>query len=96
MPPALPDHSDNAVKIQLRASKAVRDVIDRAAAETNATRTEFMLRAALNAAEDALLDRRLFELDDARMKKFEAALAAPIPDPARLKALLKKKPRWES
>lgn len=92
--PAAPE-TDEAVKIQLRAPKSVRDVIDRAAAETHATRTEFMLRAALNAAEDALCDRRLFELDAVRMEKFEAALAAPLPDPAKLKALLKKKPIWD-
>lgn len=93
MPPA--PETDEAVKIQLRAPKAVRDMIDRAAAETHATRTDFMLRAALNAAEDALCDRRLFELDAVHLKKFEAALAAPLPEPAKLKALLKNKPAWE-
>lgn len=95
MPAAAPTETDEAVKIQLRAPKAVRDVIDRAAAESHATRTEFMLRAALNAAEDALCDRRLFELAPARLAKFEAALAAPLPKPAALKALLNKKPAWD-
>lgn len=83
------------VKISLRAPKAVRDRIDRAAEVKNVTRTEFMLRAAAAAADEALLDERLFSLDEGRWARFEAALNSPLPDHAGLKALLGKKPAWE-
>lgn len=84
-----------AVKIQLRATKLVRDKIDKAAAVKNVTRTEFMLRAATAAADEALLDQCLFSLDAEKWGQFQAALNAPLPKTARLKALLRKKPAWE-
>ena len=85
----------DAVKISLRAPKVVRDKIDRAAQVKNVTRTEFMLRAAAAAADEALLDQRLFSLEADGWKQFQAALNAPLPNTARLKALLRKKPAWE-
>ncbi len=86
---------DVAVKIQLRATKLLRDKIDKAAAAKNVTRTEFMLSAATAAAEEALLDQCLFSLDAEKWEEFQAALNAPIPNTVRLKALLRKKPAWE-
>ncbi|WP_411820129.1 DUF1778 domain-containing protein [Hyphococcus formosus] len=87
--------SSDAVKIQLRAPKVVRDKIDEAAALLHISRTEFMLKAASTAAEDALLDRRLFALEEDQFHAFEAALAAPLPETANLENLLAKKPAWE-
>lgn len=86
---------DEAVKIQLRAPKVVRDRIDRAAAVKNVTRTEFMLRAATAAAEEALLEQCLFSLDAKGWEQFQQALNAPLPETTRLRALLHKKPAWE-
>jgi uncharacterized protein (DUF1778 family) len=86
---------NEAVKIQLRATKMVRDKIDKAAAAKNVTRTEFMLSAATAAAEEALLDQCLFSLDAEKWEQFQTALNAPIPKAAALKALLRKKPAWE-
>lgn len=83
------------VKISLRTPKVVRDKIDRAAEVKNVTRTEFMLRAASAAADEALLDQRLFSLDADRWARFQAALNAPLPKTSALKALLRKKPAWE-
>jgi uncharacterized protein (DUF1778 family) len=85
----------DAVKISLRAPKAVRDKIDRAAEVRNVTRTEFMLRVAAAAANETLLDQRLFSFGADRWAQFQAALNAPLPNSARLKALLRKKPAWE-
>lgn len=85
----------DAVKISLRAPKVVRDKIDRAAQVKNVTRTEFMLRAAAAAADEALLDQRLFSLEGEGWKRFQAALNAPLPKTSGLKALLRKKPAWE-
>ena len=86
---------DEAVKIQLRAPKIIRDTIDRAADLLHVTRTEFMLRAAAAAAEETLLDQRLFVLNDAQFRKFEAALSAPPPNVDGLVKLLNKKPIWK-
>ncbi len=86
---------EDAVKIQLRAPKVVRDKIDRAAKVKNVTRTEFMLRAATTAAEDALLDQCLFSLEAEKWEQFQTALNSPLPKTAKLKALLRKKPAWE-
>jgi len=90
-----PTESSEAVKIQLRAPKVVRDKIDEAAALQHISRTEFMLKAASSAAEDALLDRRLFALDSDQFQSFETALAAPLPETTNLETLLAKKPAWE-
>ena len=98
--PSLKEKNDNsaaegAVKIQLRAPRTVKDIIDRAAAMTHVTRTEFMLRAAVNAAEDALLDQQYFLLDPERFDQFERTLNTPTGNLSALGKLLNKKPIWE-
>ncbi|MBT3627761.1 MAG: DUF1778 domain-containing protein, partial [Rhodospirillaceae bacterium] len=50
--------------INLRASAEQKALIDRAASHLGKTRTEFMLDSAREAAENALLDQRLFLLND--------------------------------
>ena len=81
--------------ISLRIPTQRRDLIDRAAKATGKTRTEFILESATRAAEEALLDRRVFHLDAAQYKAFEQALAAPPRPSAQLRALLAKQPPWE-
>lgn len=83
------------VHINLRASKGDRDLIDRAAAVRQVTRTEFMLASARDAAVDALLDQSFFKLDAARWDAFVAALDTPPRDNPRLRRLLAKKAPWE-
>ena len=61
--------------LSLRISAKDRQLIDKAADTLNKTRTEFMLDSARAAATDALLDRRLFVLDEADFKSFAKALA---------------------
>ncbi|MGH6769304.1 MAG: DUF1778 domain-containing protein [Xanthobacteraceae bacterium] len=46
------------------------------------------------AALDALLDRRVFQLDKKRWDAFNAALAAPPKDNPHLRKLLARKPVW--
>ena len=72
-----------------------RELIDRAAKATGKTRTEFILESATRAAEEALLDRRVFHLDAAQYEAFELALDAPPRPTAELRALLAKQPPWE-
>ena len=81
--------------VNLRVSLHDRDLIDRAAAALGKNRSEFMLDATRQAAEDALLDRVLFRLDADRHEAFVALLDAP-PSPSReLAKLLSTPAPWE-
>jgi uncharacterized protein (DUF1778 family) len=83
--------------ISLRIPAQRRELIDRAAKATGKTRTEFILESAGRAAEDALLDQRMFHLDAEHREAFMAALDAP-PRPeavAKLRKLLAETAPWE-
>ena len=81
--------------INLRASAEQKALIDRAAARLGKTRTEFMLDSAREAAENTLLDQRLFLLDEARYAEFVTCLDAPVEPAAALKNLLSAPSPWE-
>jgi uncharacterized protein (DUF1778 family) len=74
--------------ISLRIPVQRRELIDRAARATGKTRTEFILESAGRAAEDALLDQRMFHLNEEEHQAFMAALDAP-PRPEAVAALRK-------
>ena len=74
--------------ISLRVPPAAADLIDRAVKATGRTSTDFMLGAATRAAEEALLDQRLFHLDAAEYDAFQEALDAPPRNLAELRKLL--------
>lgn len=81
--------------INLRASAEQKALIDRAARRLGKTRTEFMLDSAREAAENTLLDQRLFFLDDSEYAEFVACLDAPVePTEALGKVLFAPSP-WE-
>ena len=83
------------VMINLRADKAKRALIDRAAEAVGKNRSEFMLEAACREATSVLLDRTFFHLDEKAYKRFLAALdRSPAANP-RLRRLLTSKPPWE-
>ena len=82
--------------INIRALRAQRDLIDRAAAMRQKTRSDFMLEAACHEAENVLLDRRLFHLKNEDYDAFEAALQTPVRDDPALSKLLAKRAPWES
>lgn len=63
--------------LNLRIKPDERSLIDRAAALTGKTRTDFVLEAARGAAVDALTERTLFVVDEKAYAKFLAALDAP-------------------
>ena len=72
-----------------------RDLVTRAATALGKSRSEFMLDAARQTAQDALLDRTLFRLDADRYGAFVALLdAAPAPT-EELKRLLGTPAPWE-
>jgi uncharacterized protein (DUF1778 family) len=82
-------------RVDLRMTLAAKRTLQRAAAVTNKTLTEFLLDTGLNAALDTLADRRVFQLDQKRWDAFMSALAAPPRSNPRLRKLLARKPAWE-
>ncbi len=84
--------------INLRAPAYQRSLIDQAATLSGKSRTEFMLDAATEKAQQVLLDRTVFALDETRFEKFLAILDEPTSSTA-LKAinkLMARKAPWES
>ncbi len=82
--------------INIRALEGQRALIDKAASSLNKTRSDFMLEVACQAAENILLDQRLFLVDDDTFNTFQAQLDAPVADNEKLHYLLNQKPPWDS
>lgn len=80
--------------INLRATPAQKTLIERAAESAGKTRTAFVLEATLQRAEAVLADRTRFALSAAQIDRFNRVLDAPLRDPASLKKLLARRPRW--
>ena len=83
------------VTINLRARTAQRELIDRAADAQGKKRTEFMLDAACEKAEQVLLDKTFFALDPKKYRRFLRILDAPVQRDDRLARLLSSKAPWE-
>lgn len=83
------------VNINLRARTSQKDLIDRAAEIQGKKRTEFMLEAACEKAEQVLLDKTFFALDESRFQRFVEILDAPLAQRDRLVKLLATKAPWE-
>ncbi len=82
-------------RINLRASRTQRSLIDQAAEAVGKNRSEFMLEAACREADAVLLDRRLFVLDGTKYAQFIAALDQAPSDNPRLARLLTARSPWE-
>lgn len=90
------EHSNTrTAAINLRALPEQRLLIDKAAKLLGKKRSEFILEASCQTAEDVLLDQRLFLLSQADYDEFEALLNAPVKDNPALKKLMAKKAPWE-
>ncbi|WP_029009574.1 DUF1778 domain-containing protein [Azospirillum halopraeferens] len=87
---------DRSTVINLRAPKRQRDLVDRAAQILGKTRTDFILEAASRAAEEVLLDQRLFDLDEERYRKFIELLDEPPQENKKLQTLMRKSPPWST
>jgi uncharacterized protein (DUF1778 family) len=83
------------VTINIRTQQHQRDLIDRAAEVQGKSRSEFMLESACQKAQDTLLDRSLFGVDEAKFQQFIALLDAPPVKNEKLHALLATKSPWE-
>lgn len=81
--------------INLRAPSAQRILIDQAAQVQGKSRTDFMLEAAYEKAQQVLLDRTVFALDAKRFERFAEILDAPVKTNKALNRLLAKRAPWE-
>ena len=84
-----------AVSINIRAKAQQRDLIDQAAERLGRSRSDFMIEAACNRAEDVLLDQAFFTVHAGTVAKFQALLDRPLPATDKLRRLLKTKAPWE-
>lgn len=75
-------------RIDIRASFAVKQLLQEAARASHKNVSEFLLDAGIIAANQALADRRQFVLDERQWAEFEKALERPAYDKPRLKDLL--------
>ncbi|MCS2156818.1 MULTISPECIES: type II toxin-antitoxin system TacA family antitoxin [Enterobacteriaceae] len=83
------------VQLNIRAKEAQRALIDTAAGILHKSRTDFILDIACQAAENVILDRRMFNLDDEQYAEFIDMLDAPVTANPALDTLLARKPQWE-
>ncbi|MFF7706163.1 DUF1778 domain-containing protein [Pseudomonas sp. NPDC007930] len=84
------------VSLNMRVDAKKRSLIDAAVQILGVDRTSFILDAACRKAEDVLLDRRLFVLDDEAFERFEQALDAnPLRTNEKLQALLQRPKPWK-
>jgi len=81
--------------LNLRVKPADRELIDRAARLVGKSRTDFLLEAGRRAAEDALLDRKLWRVDSETFDAFVALLDAPPQPNERLRRTMKTRAPWE-
>jgi uncharacterized protein (DUF1778 family) len=86
---------EDTARITLNITSAERALIDRAAELTGKTRTNFILNASHNAAEEVILDRVSLLVGAQAPAAFLARLdAAPQPN-ARLQRSLQYRPSWD-
>ena len=76
-------------KLDLRLTPQAKQRLYAAAEAEQRTVSEFVLRSALERAEETLADRRVFSLPPAQWRKFQVALDAPPRALPRLKRLLR-------
>ncbi len=75
-------------RIDVRASSAVKQLLQDAARSCHKNVSEFLLDAGVTAANQALADRRQFVLSDEQWQAFQQALDRPAQAKPRLKRLL--------
>ena len=82
--------------LNMRVDPKKRALIDRAVAELGGDRTSFIVEAACKRAEEVLMDRRYYMLDEDDYAFFEQAISKPISERPCLQKLLRKTPSWVS
>jgi len=80
--------------IQIRASRETKALLQRAAELKQQKLSEFMLESARRSAEDTILDRTLFRLDDKTFDRFVALLDNPPAAAPDITARYRRKAPW--
>ena len=83
------------MQINMRIQPAQRKLISRAAELRHKSVSEFMIDAATEAAEDALLKQRIFLVDDDRYKQILRLMDSPVSDNPALQKMLDTPAPWE-
>ena len=83
------------VAMNMKAEPQVRSLIDRAAKLMHRNRTEFVLEAAVQRAEEVILEQALITVSPEQFQKFVDALDAPPASNLRLQKVIKHKAPWE-
>jgi uncharacterized protein (DUF1778 family) len=81
--------------LNIRIKPEERDLIDRAAHARGKNRTDFILDAARQAAEDALLDRTVFAVSPEAYAEFLNRLDAPAQPNDRLRRTMQTPAPWD-
>jgi uncharacterized protein (DUF1778 family) len=81
--------------LNLRIKPEERDLIDMAAKVLGKNRTDFILAAARNAAEETLLERTIFWASPEAYAEFIALLDAPPQPNERLRKTMQTTPPWD-
>lgn len=85
----------SSVPINMRAEPRVRSLIDRAAEIAHRNRTEFVLEAAVQRAEEIILEQQRVAVDEERFARFVEALDTPPASNPRLQRLMDRQAPWE-
>lgn len=83
------------VRIALRLPTDTLSLIDQAAAAQGKSRSEFILDSVRPRAIDAILDQRVFKLDEMQTAQFLDLMTNPPKANEALKALMCKRPIWD-
>ncbi len=78
-------------RIEVRITPSMKALLQRAATSSQKNVTEFLLEAGVSAAEDALVNRQMFRLDDQQWRAFQEVLDRPVSPKPRLARLLAEK-----
>ncbi len=81
--------------MNIRVTQVQRDLIDAAAAAQGKSRSEFVLEVAIQKAQDVILDRTFFNVDEQKFNDFLDLLDQPPVYSDRLQKLLKTKAQWD-
>jgi uncharacterized protein (DUF1778 family) len=81
--------------INLRVREETRALIDRAAQAQGRSRSDFMIEAARRAAEDAILDQTVIQVDRATFDEFVAMLDRPAQPNERLRKTMQTPAPWD-
>lgn len=81
--------------LSIRIPATELELIDRAAAIDQRSRTEFMRAASLNAAQEVLLSRKLLHMNAQAFDHFAAAMEGPALVSAEMLSVFHRKAPWE-